>query len=58
MLQDIEAALRVIDQHMDNINNLLPGLPDDKAEDFLVQVQTASSSLEEAHAYLAEEPPR
>jgi len=48
----VSDALKDIEQHMDNINELLPGLPDDIAKDFLMQVQTAASSLEEAHSYL------
>jgi hypothetical protein len=52
MLETIKDSLKDIEQHMDNINELLPGLPDDVAQDFLVQVQTASTSLEEAHSYL------
>ena len=52
MLENIENTIKEIEEHMDNINQLLPGLPDDVAEDFLMQVQTAAESLEEAHNYL------
>jgi hypothetical protein len=52
--REIDETLREVDQHMDNIRNLLPGLSDDMAEDFLMAVQTASSSLEEAHQFLLE----
>ena len=52
MLEDIQNELRDIEKHMENINELLPGLPEEDAEDFLMQVQTASVSLEEAHSYL------
>jgi hypothetical protein len=48
----ISEVLRDVDRHMDNISNLLPGLPDDKAEDFLKQVQNAEESLEAASNYL------
>lgn len=48
----VNDALRNVETHMDNINNLLPGLPDEKAEDFLKQVQNAEDSLETAHNYL------
>lgn len=54
MITQIEDSLKEIEEHMENINNMLPGLPDDYAEDFLMQVQTASASLEEAHSYLLE----
>ena len=56
MIADIQDSLKEIEQHIDNINNLLPGLQDDYAEDFLMMVQTASASLEEAHGYLQEKP--
>lgn len=52
MIEDIQDTIKEIEQHMDNINELLPGLPDDVAEDFLMQVQTAAENLEEAHSYL------
>ena len=52
MKDQIHEALKEIDAHMENIDELLPGLPDEIAEDFLMQVQTAASSLEEAHDYL------
>lgn len=52
MIENIEDTIKEIEQHIDNINELLPGLPDDVAEDFLMQVQTAAESLEEAHSYL------
>lgn len=48
----INDSLRNIEQHMNNIADLLPGLPDDRAEDFLKQVQNAELSLEAAHQYL------
>ena len=48
----INDALRNVEAHMDNINTLLPGLPEDSAEDFLKQVQNAEESLETAHEYL------
>lgn len=52
MIKDIQEELLKIERHLGNIDELLPGLPDDMAEDFLMQVQTASVSLEEAHSYL------
>jgi hypothetical protein len=52
MIKLIKDSLKDIEQHLDNINELLPGIPDDISEDFLMQVQTASVSLEEAHSYL------
>lgn len=48
----INDALRNVEAHMDNIESLLPGLPEEKAEDFLKQVQNAEESLETAHDYL------
>jgi len=48
----INDSLRSVEEHMDNINELLPGLPEDLAEEFLEMVQNAEVSLEEAHRYL------
>lgn len=48
----INDSLAKVEEHMENITWLLPGLPDDKAEDFLKQVQNAEESLEAAHRYL------
>lgn len=48
----INDSLRNVEEHMDNINELLPGLPEDLAEEFLEMVQNAEVSLQEAHRYL------
>jgi hypothetical protein len=55
MIESIKDSLTDIEQHLDNINELLPGLPDHMSEDFLLQIQTASGSLREAHSYLVGE---
>jgi hypothetical protein len=52
MISEIEESLRNIERHTENINELLPGLPDEWAEDFLAQVQTAEDSMESAHGFL------
>lgn len=52
--EEINEALNQIEKHMDNVRNLIPGLPDDMAEDFLMAVQSAASSLDEAHEFLLE----
>ena len=48
----INDALRQVEDHLDNIHDLLPGVPDHIAEDSIVQIQTAADSLAEAHRYL------
>lgn len=48
----INEALRHVEEHMDNIMVLLPGLPEESSEDFLKQVQNAEESLKAAHDYL------
>ena len=55
MIAEIEQSLKEIETHMENINILLPGLPDDKCEDFLMMVQTAESSLEQAREIYGED---
>jgi len=42
----INETLRLDDEHMDNIQNLLPGLPDEFAEDLLDLVHNGDSLKE------------
>lgn len=51
-MESINDAVANIEHHMDNINDLLPGIPEEYAEDFLTQIQCAEVSLEAAHQYL------
>lgn len=41
----INETLRLDDEHMDNLNNLLPGLPDELAEDVLHSVHNGESPI-------------
>lgn len=54
MISDIHEALGNIDQHIDNINELLPGLSEEEVEDLLMQIRAAESHLEQLHDSLSE----
>jgi len=52
MIEDIQTELKDIEQHMDNIKELISGVSEQFAEDILMAVSQASASLEEAHNLL------
>lgn len=52
MINDIQEALKEIEEHLENISEIITGVPEEIEEDVLMQVLTAASSLEEAHDHL------
>jgi hypothetical protein len=51
MIQDIEKSLVKIEEHIENINALLPGLPEDVAEDLLDYILAAENNMEVAFSH-------
>lgn len=54
MIEDIQDKLKDIEHHLDNINELIPGMCDKAALRFLCAITEAECSLREAHSYLVD----
>lgn len=48
MIADIEESLKAIEEHLENINDIMPGVPDENAEDILEQIQEAEYHMKGA----------